>query len=129
MTGRIDQEIAENSRSGTNVGAPVAATDIGRNGRQETLTYTLERRTDADSFTIVRRTGQIRVKSGITLDHEIRHPPMNTTVMPGTTEPSDENRRSNCQEPLLMVVINVTNVDETPTGHGIGSTGSHREHQ
>ena len=30
----------------------------------------VETATDADSFTIVRRTGQIRVKSGTTLDHE-----------------------------------------------------------
>ena len=52
-----------------NVGAPVGATDIGRDGRQERLTYTLGG-TDAGLFTINTTTGQISVASGKTLDYE-----------------------------------------------------------
>ncbi len=59
--------VDENSRAGTNIGAPVAAEDPERN----TLTYTLTG-TDAASFTIVTRTGQIRVGSGVTLDYETK---------------------------------------------------------
>ena len=33
--------IAENSAVGTAIGAPVAAKDLGQDGRQETLTYTI----------------------------------------------------------------------------------------
>ncbi len=59
--------VDENSRAGTNIGAPVAAEDPERN----TLTYTLTG-TDAASFTIVTRTGQIRLASGVTLDYETK---------------------------------------------------------
>ena len=57
--------MSENTRAGVNVGAPVAAVDPERNR----LTYTLTG-TDADAFTIVERTGQIRVKD--TLDFETK---------------------------------------------------------
>ena len=102
------REIAENSRSGTNVGAPVSATDIGRNGRQETLTYTLEEDADTDSFTINRRTGQIRVKSGAVLDHDT-NPLYEVTVTAKDSEDGTMESRD-----TIDVDIIVTNVDETP---------------
>ena len=109
------REIAENSRSGTNVGAPVSATDIGRNGRQETLTYTLEEGTDTDSFTINRRTGQIRVESGITLDSDTTSS-YELTVIARDSEHGkpDENDDPIVSQATIDVVIKVTNVDETP---------------
>ena len=61
------RSIAENSKLNAPVGDPVAATDIGANGRQEPLTYTLSG-TDAAKFDIDRRTGQIKTKT--TLNYE-----------------------------------------------------------
>ena len=58
--------VPENSRAGTNIGAPVAAVDPERNA----LTYTLSG-TDAASFTIT-STGQVRLASGVTLDYETK---------------------------------------------------------
>ncbi|MYB21710.1 MAG: hypothetical protein F4Y29_04160 [Chloroflexi bacterium] len=58
--------VDENSRAGTNVGAPVAAEDP----ENDRLTYTLTG-ADAASFTIT-GSGQIRVGSGATLDFETK---------------------------------------------------------
>ena len=52
--------VDENSRAGANIGAAVAAEDPERDG----LTYTLTG-ADADAFTIVTSTGQIRVKDAL----------------------------------------------------------------
>ena len=50
------------------MGAPVAATDPGFDGRQETLTYVLSGTDDDRDFDIDSGTGQIRVKAA--LDYE-----------------------------------------------------------
>ena len=55
-----ERTVPENSRAGADIGAPVAAVDP-ENG---TLTYALTG-TDAGAFTIVERTGQIRVKDDL----------------------------------------------------------------
>ena len=62
------RSVAENSPAGTNVGAPVTATDTDSG---DTLTYTLEG-TDAASFNLVTISGsaQIRTRSGVTYDYE-----------------------------------------------------------
>ena len=60
-----DRDVPENSPAGTDVGAPVTATDLDG----DTLTYTLEG-TDAASFDIVSSTGQIQTISGVTYDYE-----------------------------------------------------------
>ena len=52
--------VPENSRSGTNIGEPVAAEDPENNS----LTYSLTG-TDAESFTIVSSTGQLRTKDAL----------------------------------------------------------------
>ena len=57
--------MSENTRAGVNVGAPVAAVDPENNR----LTYTLTG-TDADAFTIVAGTGQLRTKDP--LDYETK---------------------------------------------------------
>ena len=59
--------VPDNSPAGTNVGAPVTATDADGH----TLTYTLEG-TDASSFDIVSNSGQIQTKSGVTYDFEAK---------------------------------------------------------
>ena len=58
--------VPENSAAGVDVGAPVTATPADSG---DMLEYTLEG-TDASSFDIVRTSGQIRTKSGVTYDYE-----------------------------------------------------------
>ncbi len=57
------RSVAENTVSGQDIGSPVAATDAD----EDTLTYTLGG-TDADSFSIVSSSGQLRTKAD--LDYE-----------------------------------------------------------
>ena len=64
------REIYENMEPGTDVGDPVTATDIGADGSQEILVYSLGDATDAGPFTIDRATGQISVGAGKMLDFE-----------------------------------------------------------
>ena len=58
--------IAENTASGTNIGAPVTATDANN----DPLTYTLAGR-DAAAFRIISRTGQLRTHAA--LDYETKN--------------------------------------------------------
>ena len=79
-----EREVKENARARTNVGAPVAATDIGNRGVPEPLTYELSG-TDEGSFYIDTKTGQIKVKSGTDLDHEsATRKPMSSRLRPRT---------------------------------------------
>ena len=63
---RVSRSVVENSATGTNVGAPVTATDTDQD---DTLTYTLGG-ADAASFDIVAATGQIQTK--VVLDQETK---------------------------------------------------------
>ena len=92
------RSIAENTASGVNIGSPVDATDIDN----EKLTYTLGE-ADAASFSIVRRTGQLKTKTA--LDFETK-PSYSVTV-----SVSDGNGGSDS----ITVIINITDVSETPT--------------
>ena len=106
------RSVAENSPTGTTVGKPVAATDIGRDGRQETLTYTLTG-DDASSFTIDRQTGQIRVASGATLNYDGSDSPKRSyTVNVTAKDPSDTTE--NPSRATIEVTISVTDVLEAP---------------
>ena len=98
----VTRSVAESSAAGTAVGAPVAATDPGFDGRQETLTYSLSG-SDADDFDIDSGTGQIRVRAA--LDHETT-PEYDVTV--AARDPS-------AQVGTVDVTITVTDVDEAPT--------------
>ena len=107
------RSVKENSSPGTKVGAPVAATDIGKNGRQERLTYRLSG-ADAPSFTINDTTGQIRVKSGTVLDTETK---ASYSVTVTATDPSDQGdtaAQGDQSRDTISITINVENVDETP---------------
>ena len=66
-TASTTREVAENSDPDVDVGDPVTATD----NDNDPLTYSLEG-TDADSFTIVSTSGQIRTKAGATYDYETK---------------------------------------------------------
>ena len=105
------RNVAENSAPGTAVGDPVTATDIGADGNQEVLLYTLGG-TDADSFDIDRSTGQLKTKADLdyedsdNTDHEYE-------VTVTAADPSDTN--SNQSRATITVTIEVTDVDEDPS--------------
>ena len=66
--GGVTRSVAENSASGTNVGAAVTAKSTNT-----TYTYTHALSgTDASKFEIGSTTGQITVKSGTSLDYETK---------------------------------------------------------
>ena len=102
----IKLSVAEDTRRGANIGAPVAAQDP----ENDRLTYTLSG-TDAAAFTIVETTGQIRVKEA--LDFETK-PSYRVTVdvhdgKDGAGQPSEEIDDSQ------TVLITIENVDEPGT--------------
>ena len=95
------RRVAENSAAGTNVGAPVTATDADSG---DTLTYTLDG-TDAASFDIVSTSGRIRTTSGVTYDYETK------SSYAVIVKADDGNGGSD----TIMVTITVTDVDESPS--------------
>ena len=91
--------VAENTTSGENIGAAVAATDVDSG---TTLTYTLGG-TDAASFSIVSTSGQLQTSAA--LNYETK------TSYSVTVDVSDGNDGSDS----IPVTINVTNVNEAPS--------------
>ena len=120
------RSVLENSPAGTAVGKPVAATDIGPDGRQENLTYALSDDTDVDGddddfFTIDRQTGQISVKSGTTLDRETKP---SYGVVVSARDPlwiSDDGSAGTFAN--IRVTINIADVSEAP-GFTDGATAT-----
>ena len=98
------RSVAENSAAGTAVGAPVAATDPGIDGRQETLTYTLSG-ADSRDFEIDSGTGQIRVKAELNYEDDGKE---TRRVTVAARDPGGE-------QDTVSVTIKVTDVDEAPT--------------
>ena len=92
------RSVAENTGSGVDIGAAIAATDVN----EDTLTYSLGG-PDASAFSIDSTTGQLRTDAS--LDYETR---LSYTV---TITVSDGNGESDS----ITVTINVTDVDETLT--------------
>ena len=107
------REVMENARPGTNIGAPVAATDIGDRGIPENLTYELSgtdsNPDDFKSFEIDQRTGQLKVKRGTTLDYEVKG---SYVVKITAKDPSDRTGSESRDD--ITVTINVIDVNETP---------------
>ncbi len=95
------RSIAEHSSGGTNVGAPITATDPDG----DTLTYIPLGGTDGNKFEINSSTGQITVKSGTELDYETK------TSYTVTTMASDGNGGESAD---VTITINVTDVNEPP---------------
>ena len=85
----------------TNMGAPVAAVDPDTD-ETALLTYALSG--DAAPFDIVRSSGQLRIRSGTTLDHETKD---SYVVMVKATDPDGASA-------TVTVTIKVDNVDESP---------------
>ena len=98
------REVAENTRAGTNLGAPVAASDPG-----DVLTYSLDSGDDADAFDITRATGQLMTKAP--LNHEMKD---TYTVTVTATDPFGAMVMSE-------VAITVTDVNEAPSVEGVAS--------
>ena len=111
ITGGVERSVAENSRVGTAIGDPVAATDPGESG-PDALTYSLGG-TDTASFDIDSGTGQIRVKAGEIPDYEDSN---NTDhqfeVTVTAKDPSDTDLA--LSRDTITVTIMVTDVDEFP---------------
>ena len=101
------REVAENTPSGTNLGAPVAASDPG-----DVLTYSLSQ-PDADSFSINRVTGQLTTKAA--LDYEdVTNTNQQYIVTVTATDPFEVMA-------MAEVTITVTDVNEAPMVSGAAS--------
>ena len=104
-----ERSVDENTRAGANIGAPVAAVDPESNR----LTYTLTG-ADADAFTIVIRTGQIKVKDA--LDFETPGDDDSNNVYEVTVNVHDGRDGAGASSTTIDnsqdVTITVQNVDE-----------------
>ena len=95
-SGTITRSVAENTGSGQNVGARVAATDTDG----DTLTYSLEG-ADSGSFTIVSTSGQIQTSAALNYEAKTSYS-VTVKVHDGTVNVTK------------AVTISVTDVDEPP---------------
>ena len=100
--GDYDRRIRENVRAGTNLGAPVRATD----DNNDRLTYSIP---SSDHFEINEATGQLRTR--VELDHESA-PTRTVTVT--ATDPGN-------LAVSVTVTITIEDVDETPVVSGPAS--------
>ena len=98
QTASTTRSFAENTPAGEPVGAPVTASDPG-----DTLAYSLEG-PDASSFRIVRASGQIETRSGVTYDFEAGD------AYAVTVKATDSHHTS----ATIAVDIDITDVDEPP---------------
>ena len=98
------RSVAENTSANQNIGSPVSATD--QDG--DTLTYSLKAHsdspTDYQSFDIIRTTGQLQTKTGVTLDFETK------SSYKVTVEVSDGRGGTD----TITVTINITDANDTP---------------
>lgn len=99
------RSVAENSASGTNVGAALAVT----NTESDTLTFALS---GSDAFTID-GSGQVKVASGASLDHEAQDRySLSVTVHDGKNAAGEADTSV---DDTITVTVSVTNVDEDGT--------------
>ena len=114
----VTRSVAENSASGTNVGAAVTAKSTNT-----TYTYTHALSgTDASKFEIGSATGQITVKTGTNLDYETKTSYSVTVTVTAAAKSQGANAQSvDPNAPgdyVVPVTINVTNVNEPPPKMG-----------
>ena len=105
----LARAVAENSAAGSNVGAPVTATDP----EGDTLTYSLSG-ADATSFAIDSATGQITVATGTSIDYETK---TSYSVTVGVTDGKDADGNTEATAAVdgtVAVTISVTDVNEAP---------------
>ena len=114
QAGGVTRSIAENSASGTNVGAAVTA--VSTNTTYD-YTHALSG-TDASKFEIGSTTGQITVKSGTSLDYETKTSYSVTVTVTAAAKTQGANAQSlDPNAPgnyVVPVTINVTDVNEEP---------------
>ena len=103
------REVPENTAAGGNVGDPVVARDPDDGG---TLTYSLSG-ADAGPFTIDSGTGQIRVGTGTTLDHEATKNSYTVTVSVHDGK-GDDGSPSAAVDDAITVTITVTDENDPP---------------
>ena len=112
------RDVPENSAVDTEIGTPVAATDLnaGDAAVNDPLVYSLTG-TDAASFTIDSGTGQLRVGQDLELDYEgKRSYRVTVQVTDGRDRNGDDD--DDAIDDTINVSINVTNVNEAPTVSG-----------
>ena len=95
--------VTENTPPGQNVGVALVATDAD----MDTLAYALEG-TDAAFFAIVSASGQILTKTGVAYNYEAK------SSYSFTVKADDNNGGTD----TIVVMINVTDVDEPPVAPG-----------
>ncbi|MYH24292.1 MAG: hypothetical protein F4156_03630, partial [Holophagales bacterium] len=101
--------IAENNADGASVGT-VAATDADG----DSLTYSLASGGDSGSFTIVSTTGEIKVRSGTTLNHESKAEYSITARVTDGEDASGNTETTATIDDTITVTVSVTNVEEPP---------------
>ena len=101
---RTTRSIAENTASGSNIGAPIIATDPDG----DSIRYRLGGE-DSSYFTIEPTTGQLQIRKGIVLDYETQS---STYIFFATA--SDSSKRSS-----ITVTVYILNVDEP--GDSVGN--------
>ena len=112
------RSVAENTRSGVAIGAPVAATDPNN----DRLTYTLGG-ADATSFEIVATSGQLRTKAP--LDRETK---ASYGVTVSVRDGEDASGTTGTEiDDTIAVTITVADVDEPPTVTGPTSVNNYAE--
>ena len=112
------REVAENTEAGTDIGAPVVATD---EDSDDVLTYTLEDAdggTDGDSasFAIDWATGQLMTKAALNFESTPSY-----TVVVQATDPAGvptADNRVEANSDVVTVVITITDVNEAPAVAG-----------
>ena len=105
-TADYTRTIAENTESGTLLGAPVTATD----GNSDVLYYTIPATTDANEFAIDKKTGQITVDGPIHFE-DVGGNSGPYTIAVTATDPSGGTGTQS-------VTVTVTDVNEKPTVTG-----------
>ena len=105
-----ERSFPENTPPNRNIGAPVTATDtdVTDPNKDDELAYSLSG-TDANSFNINFNTGQLRTKSGVTYDYEVKNTYSVTVTVTDLSNARD----------AITVTINVTDVvneDRGPPG-------------
>ena len=101
------RDVAENTAADQPVGDPVEATDAD----SDTLTYSLVSGGDAGLFDIDTSTGQIKVKTGTTLDYEGLRKSYIVSVEV-TDSKSADGAANTATDDSIAVTINVTDVEE-----------------
>ena len=106
------RSVPENSRSGTNIGDPVAAEDPENNSLTYSLSELSESLDDSEAFTIVSNTGQLRVKEPLDFENGQTQYIFNVDVH---DRRDAAGRSSSYIDDTHLVIITVENEDEEGT--------------